>query len=1042
MIISTLLLWKPMWKSIFIALIYLCCHVTAFPQTQKGFTITEFNTENGLPANGIKGIAYDLETNFLWIGTEAGIMRFNGQDFKTFTTRNLPYLSSERIASLTANKKGEILFMDTKTNTFRIDKNKPVLFKKHDTVNYVNYNSVLSMKLSNPLLTRKIELLDSNSTLNIYNPIIEVNDTACIFTNNENEILYYSISKIKADTIGKKQRVTPYLFESDNQPFSRDEKGNIFKINAALKTLEPISLLYQQKPIKPEQIKEGVLIWENNNQKALLFIGKDAHYLTFNGKTLTANLICNAIPTGSNIRYALYDTNTKYLFIGTQSKGILIIKPNYFKSIKNTVYNPLIPNATYTQIEVGNRQVLTNYGIILGDGKNQSTEIPIKNFFGLSSYTFQDSIMFYSARHAITKNNVIHTYNLKTGEVIGYPKIRINSTFGAALFNKQVFLATRDGFGMLQGDSLAVIIPPAPGSTEGISPNDMKELSPGVFLTTSCNGLVVFNTHTKRADTLLNYPGNCFRTIQKIGTSYFIGTYGAGFFIYKDGVLKQMPLDKEKYLLYTHCFMPDSNGFCWISTNRGLFKAKIADMLRAFDDTLTTVYYHYYGKHDGIEMTELNGGCTPCAIQLKDKTLSFPTMDGLLWVHPDSLPDIISGSDVFIDEIEADSKTITENFDNLILPPLTNSITLKLSYNGWANKENIYFDYSLGKNGPWKPVKIEDGAVIQLDYLPAGTYNLTIRKLNGFGRDNYSFKTLAFSIEKPWFNEWWFYLLCTAAFLLIIRKYLNYKTRKLEADRLSLEKQVAEKTHSLQQQNAALEKSNSVQTRLISIISHDIITPLKFMAVGGKELIEKQDVMPESLKRETIEEITHTAQELQLLSTNIMNWMKYQNENRKQIKETFNIFQVTSQVTGVLKSIARQKNIRLINFIPEELNIYQYYEPLKILLYNLLSNAINFSSFGEIKIGVIPEGNNIILTVEDKGVGMTQDQVKNILSDDFIISSANIDNRKGNGLGYLIIKDLLKMMDGKIAIESKKGKGTIVSVTFPSTKENIVLQEK
>jgi signal transduction histidine kinase len=99
-------------------------------------------------------------------------------------------------------------------------------------------------------------------------------------------------------------------------------------------------------------------------------------------------------------------------------------------------------------------------------------------------------------------------------------------------------------------------------------------------------------------------------------------------------------------------------------------------------------------------------------------------------------------------------------------------------------------------------------------------------------------------------------------------------------------------------------------------------------------------------------------------------------------------------------------------------------------VYNLLSNAINFSTSGEIIIGAIIVGDHIKLTVADKGSGMTPEQIKNILSDKFIISSANIDNRKGNGLGYLIIKDLLKMMDANIELESKKGKGTLVSVTF------------
>jgi signal transduction histidine kinase len=1008
----------------------------AFSQSANKFIVQEYNSENGLPANGIKGIAYDKATNFLWIATEAGILRFNGQDFKVFTTRNLPQLSSERIAILAANKKGEIVFLDTKINTFRIEKNKPVLLKKHDAISTINYNSILSFKLSNPILSRKMELIEAKSQPNIYNTIVEVNDTACVFTNNDNAILYYSVFKTKADTIRKKQRFVPYLFETDNQIFCKDENGNVFKLNTKLKTLESISLKYQQKEITSEQIKKGALIWENNNQKTLLFLNKDAYYLSFDGKNLIANLICNVIPTSSNIRYALYDADTKHLFIGTQSKGILIIKPNYFKNLKNPVYDPLIPNATYTQIELGDRQVLTNYGIISGEGNKPNVKIPIKKYFGLSSYSFKDSIMLFSARHPITNNNVIHSYNFKTGETIGYAKIPINSTFGAALSNQKVFLATRDGFGILQGDSLKVIVPPPSGAQEGISPIDMKELSPGVFLTTSCDGLITFNSHTKKADTLMYLPGNCFRAIQKIGDYFFIGTYGAGFFLYKDGVIKQMPLDKEKYLLYAHCFMPVSNGFCWISTNRGLLKAKISDIISSFTENNSTIYYHYFGKNDGIEMTELNGGCTPCAIQLKDRTLSFPTMDGLLWVHPDTIQDINPGSELYIDELIADGKSISENPDNIILPPMTNSITINLSYYGWGNRENIYLDYRLGKDGLWKPVKIEEGAIIQLDNLPAGKYELTIRKLNGFGKNNFTYKTIAFSIEKPWFNRWWFYLLCLLTALFLIRLYLNYTTRILQARRLALEKQVAEKTKELLEQNAALEKSNSVQTRLISIISHDIITPLKFMAVGGKELIEKHDVMPESLRQETIEEITHTAQELQLLSTNIMNWMKYQNENRKQIKETFNIFELTNQVTGVLKPIAKQKNIPIINTIPAELTIFQYYEPLKILLYNLLSNAINFSITGEIKITANPLVNNLTLTVEDEGVGMTNDQIKNILSDEFIISSANIDNRKGNGLGYLIIKDLLKMIEGKISIESKKGKGTIITVTFPSIIEN------
>ena len=108
-----------------------------------------------------------------------------------------------------------------------------------------------------------------------------------------------------------------------------------------------------------------------------------------------------------------------------------------------------------------------------------------------------------------------------------------------------------------------------------------------------------------------------------------------------------MPLDKRRYLLYAHCFIPDDDGYCWISTNRGLFKAKVDELINAYEKNSSTVYYHYFGKNDGMDMIEMNGGCTPCALQLRNKTLSFPTMDGLLWVDPEKAKPILPDGEIF-----------------------------------------------------------------------------------------------------------------------------------------------------------------------------------------------------------------------------------------------------------------------------------------------------------------------------------------------------------------------------------------------------------
>jgi signal transduction histidine kinase len=165
-----------------------------------------------------------------------------------------------------------------------------------------------------------------------------------------------------------------------------------------------------------------------------------------------------------------------------------------------------------------------------------------------------------------------------------------------------------------------------------------------------------------------------------------------------------------------------------------------------------------------------------------------------------------------------------------------------------------------------------------------------------------------------------------------------------------------------------------------------------------------------------------------LLSTNILNWIKYQNEDRRLAKENFDLHEMVAQLFGVLGAMARQKKIRLINHIEEGLILYQYIEPVKIVLYNLILNGINFTSTGHIQVSSKPSREGITLYIEDTGVGMTREQINNIMADHFIISSANVDNRKGNGLGYLIVKDLLRIMRASIVIQSEKEKGTTVMV--------------
>jgi signal transduction histidine kinase len=395
--------------------------------------------------------------------------------------------------------------------------------------------------------------------------------------------------------------------------------------------------------------------------------------------------------------------------------------------------------------------------------------------------------------------------------------------------------------------------------------------------------------------------------------------------------------------------------------------------------------------------------------------------------HP--IPILPEGS-VYIDDFIVDSQQIDiGSLAKPVLPAGTRDISFDLAFPAWLSKENLDIEYKLEPySTPWQTLDPTGNPTLHFSNLPYGTYKLLIRNP---GDADLSMAICRFYIQPHWYQQPWSWLLGFCLLCALIIVIVRWRTRRFQIRQDNLEKQIAEKTWQLQVKNEELEKTDLIKTRLISIISHDLVTPLRFLHLTGKNLIEKKSELTEDLLQEAIGEMATTSKELELLGTNILNWIKYRNEDRRLAKESFDLHDLIRQVFGVLGALARQKDIRLMNAVGEELVLYQYIEPVKIVLYNLVLNGINFTTSGYIRVSSAYTRDGIAFLVEDTGVGMTPEQINNIMADHFIISSANVDNRKGNGLGYLIIKDLLKILRGHLSIQSEKEKGTTVTVWVP-----------
>ncbi|MBL7723419.1 MAG: hypothetical protein JNK27_04685 [Chitinophagaceae bacterium] len=1016
-------------KRLLIFLLYLLVFTFNSPaQNTGGYHVRHFTTDNGMPSNGIKGMQWDEQTGFLWIATEAGISRFNGLDFTNFTKENTPGLTHERMAYMVKNDRGIIYTSDVGNSFLRVNSGSLVSLRLPELDSVNGFKKRFFFFVSDTVLRKKIYAFQKKTGEMPWAGMLRLSDST-IMISLGNKIIYL-LSDKNTDPVLLTLPFRPVnSFMLNGQLFFLNEDRQLLLAKNNLQTFEPVKIVSRSGEPVSLHSSNFLLHWDNGIANPILFSDNNAWLLYYENGVIEARLICSEIPSYSFIRFAQYSEKNKILFIGTDSKGIITINRNRVTPVKKSLTDIGERNAYYSQVELSDGAVLTNEAHIIGGTGKRPAKLPITGKFDYSVYTFGDSLMWYVQWSNSAGKNILHSYNYNSGVTTPFNKISVHANFGMTSLANKFYFASYLGLGFLEGDSIHWLFRPTSPTNSYAAPYTMLPFGPNTLGVVSCDGVMLYDIKNLTVDTLIKERGYCFRSLWKYKDYIFIGSYGKGYYVWKNGKLKSMPLDKSNFLLYTHCFIPDELGFCWMSTNRGLFKAQLSDLIDAYENDRTQVYYHYYGKNDGMDIAEMNGGCSPCALQMKNGVLSFPTMDGLLWVNPSTAIPLLPEGNIYLDEFFAGNRRI--NPDSLAiksLPSAARDIMLRLGFSSWCNKENIYLEYRLNKNTNWTPVDIQSGAIISLNNLLPGTYKLQIRKLNGFGVNNYSYKEITFTIKTPWHQQWWFFVLSSLAVLGLLSLYFRYRTRQYEIRQRKLEKQVAEKTRELQQQNEILEKNNTIKTRLISIISHDIVTPLKFLTVAGKNLLEKRKLMPEELQQETIQEMTTTSQELQLLSTNILNWIKYQNENRRMAKETFNLNEMVGQVLGLLQSLAKQKNLVIENRVAAGMAIHQYYEPLKILIYNLLTNAIHFTEKGSIIVSAVRENDHIAVAVRDEGAGMTPEQIQRLMADDVVITSANVDNKKGHGLGYLIIKDLLKTMGATLHIESKKGEGTTVSI--------------
>ena len=237
------------------------------------------------------------------------------------------------------------------------------------------------------------------------------------------------------------------------------------------------------------------------------------------------------------------------------------------------------------------------------------------------------------------------------------------------------------------------------------------------------------------------------------------------------------------------------------------------------------------------------------------------------------------------------------------------------------------------------------------------------------------------------------------------------------------------------------ERYNNLQSEFLANMSHEIRTPLNGI-IGNSELLLHTQNQRE--QKEYIDAIVQSGQMLLSLINNVLDLSKLESNKLELNTSYFSINEILKQVEGVFVSEAHKKNIQL-KFTSDKsvpASLIGDANQLKQILVNLISNALKFTHKGSVTIEVSAtlEKNivNLYVEITDTGVGISEEHQQHIFDRFYQVNQRLNREFQGSGLGLIICKNLIELMDGAIWVESELGKGSVFSFTVKLKEAKII----
>jgi len=264
-----------------------------------------------------------------------------------------------------------------------------------------------------------------------------------------------------------------------------------------------------------------------------------------------------------------------------------------------------------------------------------------------------------------------------------------------------------------------------------------------------------------------------------------------------------------------------------------------------------------------------------------------------------------------------------------------------------------------------------------------------------------------------------------------LRSY--HQEKELAQFYANLEKEVAKRTHELNNKNHALIKLNQEKNIFLGIAAHDLKNPLSAIQ-GYAEMIQSDfDEMPKDEIIEIVDHIYTSARQMFGLVKNLLDVNAIEVGQQKISLTTIDIYPILQKIVEHYRRLAEKKNIQLQCRDAKE----QYYaraeeNTIHQVLDNLISNAIKYSPPGKyISVCLAKSHKYVHCKIRDQGPGFTDEDKHKLFGQFSRLSAKPTGGEHSTGLGLFIVKKLVEAMQGKVWCESQLGQGATFIIELP-----------